>query len=43
MVGWGGNKGVPTFPKAINPKVNVGAWVEIELAHYDVAIQLVSN
>ena len=34
-----GDKGVYAFPKSINPKVNVIAWLEFELAYYDVTVQ----
>ena len=30
------------FPKRISPKVNVIAWLEFELIHYDDAVQQVS-
>ena len=38
-----GIKRVHTFPKSINPKVNVRAWLQFELAHYDFAIQHISH
>ena len=31
--------GVQAFPKGISLKVNVIAWLEFELTHYDVAVQ----
>ena len=37
------DKGVHAFPKGINPKVNVIAQLEFELAYYDVAVQYVSH
>ena len=33
-----GNKGVDTFHKSISPKVNVIAWLEIELAYFEAAV-----
>ena len=33
-----GNKCVHTYPKGINPKVNVIAWLEFELAYYDAVV-----
>ena len=33
-----GDKGIQDFPKGISPKVNVIAWLEFELTHYDVAV-----
>ena len=35
--------GVYTFPKGISPKVNVIAWLEFELAYYDVKVQHVNH
>ena len=32
-----------TFPKDISPKMNVIAWLEFELADYDVAVQHISH
>ena len=39
----GEDKGVPTFPKGICPKVNAIARLEYELADYDSAIQRFSH
>ena len=30
------DKGIHIFPKSISPKVNIIAWLEFELAYYDV-------
>ena len=38
-----GNKGIHTFHKGINPKVNATARLEFELAYYKVAVQYVSH
>ena len=38
-----GHKRVHIFPKGINPKVNVIAWLEFELAYYDFAVEHVSH
>ena len=35
----GEDKGVHNIPKCTCPKVNVIAWLEIELAYYDSAVQ----
>ena len=32
--------GVHTFPEAINLKVNVIAWLEFELAYYDIVLHI---
>ena len=37
-----GDKEVHTFLKGISPKVNVIAWLELELAYFDVAIEHIS-
>ena len=36
-------KRVHTFSKGISPKVNVVAWLEFELAYYDVVVWNVSH
>ena len=33
-----GVRGVHAFPKSLSPRVNVIAWLEFELTHYDVAV-----
>ena len=38
-----GNKGVYTIPKGINPKMNVIAWLEFELAYFKASIQHFSH
>ena len=38
-----GDNKVHTFPKGINPKVNVIARLEFRLANYDVAVQHVNQ
>ena len=38
-----GDNGVLIFLKGIYPKVTVIAWLEFELAYYDVAVQCVSH
>ena len=35
----GVNKGVHTFPKGICPKVNIIAWLALELPNYIVVVQ----
>ena len=35
---WGGKR-IHTFPKGINPKVNLKAPLEFELANYEVVVQ----
>ena len=37
------DEGVYAFPKVINPKVNVIAWLEFELAYYYIVVQHFSN
>ena len=39
----GENKGFILFSKCISPKMNIIAWLEFELTHYDVAVQHVSR
>ena len=34
---------VHTFPMSIGPKVNVKAWLEFELAYYDVKVQHINH
>ena len=34
-----GNKGIPTFTKDIILKVNIIAWLELELADFEAAVQ----
>ena len=36
-------KGLYTFSKAINPKVNVMAWLGFELSYYDVTIMHINH
>ena len=42
MNSWG-DKGVHSLSKGICPKVKVMAWLELELAYYDVATQHASH
>ena len=35
----GDNGGFHIFPETISPKVNVIAWLEFELANYDIVVQ----
>ena len=37
------NKSVHAFPKSINPKINITAWLEFELTNYNFAVQNVSH
>ena len=36
-------RGVHAFPKNMSPKVNIIAWLEFELADYNVVVQIVSK
>ena len=39
----GEDKGVHTFPKSINLKVNIIAGLEFKLAYYDIAVQYINH
>ena len=39
----GNKEGVVSLPKSICAKVNVIAWLEFELAYFEVAVQLFSH
>ena len=43
LMAWHNDDDDDTFPKGICQKVNVIAWLEFELAYYDVVVQYVSH